>query len=90
MNANCLKCNLKTLNQYKEFAEGNYAKQFEIESHSSNVNFVSNPYIPCKCHNSDVVCFSLTDGAGKCRPNTDKMLGYNVNGKVTVTKVRFD
>ena len=90
MNSACLRCNLRTLNQHKALTSGKYAEQFEIPILPPNQKFVQHPYKPCKCANSDVVCFSLVNGAGKCIPNRDKMLGYNAQGKIVATKVKFE
>lgn len=82
MNAACLKCNLKTLNQNKHLAQGDYAKQFQIDEHSSNKDFVKNPYVPKKCDVSDLVAFSLTKGSSDCQHDKSLMLNYDSQGRI--------
>lgn len=89
MNAACLRCNLRTLNQHQHLMTGPYKKQFIIPRHSSNANFVNNPYQPHRCHRSDLVCVSLTQGALKCRPDTSLMLGFDAQGRLVNTKARM-
>ena len=79
---------LKPLNREKKYMTGDYAKQFDIESHSSNKRFVSNPYKPGHCECNDQVCFSLTKGALPCRPDKTTMLVYNAEGKVVKVPVQ--
>ena len=88
MNAACLRCNLRTLNQHKHLSQGPYAQQFEIDVNPANRAFVKNPYVPGKCDVSNLVCFSLTGGAQSCHHETSLSIGYNVEGKMVKTSVR--
>lgn len=89
MNPACIKCNLKSLNQYEQFSKGEYAKQFDLSENSQNHKFVKNSYKPQTCQVSDIVCFSLTDGAISCTPEQTVMQGYNISGKLVTTNVKY-
>jgi hypothetical protein len=67
---------------------GEYSKMFNLEEHESNKHFVRNAYQPGKCQCGDMVCFSLTNGALPCRPDTTKMLIYSAEGVVTAVPVK--
>jgi hypothetical protein len=69
---------------------GEYAKMFEIEQTSSNKNFTQNSYKPGNCRCGDMVCFSLTDGALPCRPDQNKMLLFNTEGKLVSVPISHD
>jgi len=61
---------------------GTYGKQFDLEANPQNTWFVQNPYRPNKCHVSDIVCFSLINGAMACSPDQSLLMGYDVAGKI--------
>lgn len=75
----------RTLNRDPKYMSGKYAKMFDIEPIASNKNFALNQYKPGKCECSNMVCFSLVNGAMACRPDNTKMLAYNADG-VLVSK----
>lgn len=80
MNALCPNCNLKPLKKGK----GSYAKQFQIDQHSSNKDFVENPYVPKKCKATDLTAFSLTHGSGGvCQKDKSLMMGYDSQGRLS-------
>jgi hypothetical protein len=68
--------------------DGPYKKQFQIDVLPSNKEFVTNPYVPQKCDVSELVCFSLTDGASECHPNKSLMLAYDAQGNLMRKKAK--
>ena len=68
---------------------GEYANMFKIDELASNQHFVKNPYKPGQCQTSDMICFSLTNGALACQPDQTKMLVYNAEGKLVAVPVNI-
>lgn len=85
----CNKIHLKSLNQYTKNITGDYSKQFVLDSHSENKNFLNNPYIPGQCNSTSIVEFDLVQGARSCYPQQTQMLNYDVQGNITVGHMRF-
>lgn len=78
----------RTFNRDPKYMSGEYTKMFEIESLSSNSNFVKNQYKPGTCQSSGMSCFSLIDGALPCQANNTKMLVYNAEGELMSVPVQ--
>lgn len=72
----CYKCTLDALNRFREYGEGDYAKQFNLDVNPQNKSFAQNPYkYNNECTNTNVTCFDIKYGLLSSRPYGHTTIG---------------